>query len=39
MWRNVVSTFLTLAIVLLVVPALTYLANRQWVFRAPPPVL
>ena len=24
-----------LAIVLLVVPVLTYLANRQWVFRAP----
>ncbi len=27
-----------LAIVLLIVPALTYLANRQWVFRAPPAV-
>ena len=27
---------LALAIVLLVVPALTYLASRQWVFRAPP---
>jgi len=29
---------LALAIVLLIVPALTYLANRQWVFRAPPVV-
>ena len=27
-----------LAIVLLVVPVLTYLVNRQWVFRAPPVV-
>ena len=30
---------IALAIILLVVPALTYLASRQWVFRTPPPVL